>query len=229
MAANYGAHEVMEVHEVLTCAIDGINQMQMLRPLVRDQRLAQMLDHQLQFTLNEYNGMVQMIHQQGMGQATPYRAVKNAAQPVYGLDHPERMTPNMSANQMDDRDIASMLLGFHKSSAAKKMLAALECANPDIRRAMQQGAVNCSEQAYEVWQYMNKSGYYQVPTMKDVTTNTMMNLYETAGTTHQVGMQAMQGAQPVQGMNNTNLNNMGGMQGMNQPHSPMIHPGTLTQ
>jgi len=221
MAANYGAHEVMEVHEVLTCAIDGINQMQMLRPLVSDQRLGQVMDHQLQFAMSEYNNMVQMIHQQGMGQATPYRAVKNAAQPVYGLDNPERMTPNLSANQVDDRDISSILLGIHKASAAKKMLAALECANPDIRRAMQQGAVNCSEQAYEVWQYMNQSGYYQVPTMKDVTTNTMMNMYETAGNAQQAGMQPMQGINNMQGMNN--------MQGLNPTHNAMIHPSTLTQ
>jgi len=224
MAANYGAHEVMEVHEVLSCAIDGINQMQMLRPLVKDQRLGQIMDHQMQFAMNEYNNMVQMIHQQGMGQATPYRAVKNAAQPVYGLDNPERMTPNLSANQMDDRDISSILLGLHKTSSSKKMMAALECANPDIRRAMQQGAVNCSEQAYEVWQFMNQSGYYQVPTMKDVTTNTMMNLYETAGTTR---MQPMQSAQPVQGMNQ--MQGINNMQGMNPTHNATTYPGTLTQ
>jgi spore coat protein CotF len=226
VAANYGAHEVMEVHEVLTCAIDGINSMQMLRQQVRDQRLGQMMDHQLQFAINEYNNMVQMIHQQGMGQATPYRAVKSQSQPVYGLDNPERMTPNLTPNQIDDRDISSIVLGFHKASAGKKMLAALECANPEIRRAMQQGAVNCSEQAYEVWQYMNQSGYYQVPTMKDVTTNTMMEMYETAGNMQQAGMQGMQGMRPGQGMNMQGMNNMQG--GMNPTHS-MVTPNMLTQ
>ena len=47
---------------------------------------------------------------------------------------------------------------------------------------MQQGAINCAEQAYEIWQYMNEQGYYQVPTMKDVTTQTMSNIYQPAGT-----------------------------------------------
>ncbi|MGO4699306.1 spore coat protein [Paenibacillus sp. 2TAB26] len=44
-------------------------------------------------------------------------------------------------------------------------------ANPQLRTIMQQGAINCSEQAYEVWQYMNQSGYFQVPAMKKMTIN----------------------------------------------------------
>jgi spore coat protein CotF len=44
---------------------------------------------------------------------------------------------------------------------------------------LQQGAINCSEMAYETWQYMNQKGYYQVPTMKEQTTQTMMNAYTT--------------------------------------------------
>ncbi|RXT07014.1 spore coat protein [Ammoniphilus sp. CFH 90114] len=88
---------------------------------------------------------------------------------------------------MDDRDVASGMLGFHKSSACKKTTAYLECADPQIRRMIQQGAANCGEQAYEVWQYMNHRGYYQVPTMNEMTTNTVAHSYVTANTA-QMGM-----------------------------------------
>ncbi|MDN5361514.1 MAG: hypothetical protein PWP70_561, partial [Moorella sp. (in: firmicutes)] len=97
-----------------------------------------------------------------------------------GLDNPGTLTPNSSANEMDDRDVASGMLGCHKASATMRMVAALECADPELRRMIQQGAINCSEQAYEVWQYMNQKGYYQVPTMKEMTTSTMMNTYSSA-------------------------------------------------
>jgi spore coat protein CotF len=186
VAANLGAHEVMEIHEVLNGTVDAINQMQLLRQRVRDRRLAQILDHQLQFAVTGYNAMVDLLHRQGAGQAAPYRAVKSNFQPAYGLDHPGTVSPNTSPDELDDRDIASILLGLHKASAAKKILAALECANPEIRRAMQQGAINCAEQAYEVWQYMNEQGYYQVPTLKDVTTQTMSNIYQPFGTPQNV-------------------------------------------
>jgi spore coat protein CotF len=178
MTAQLGAHEVMEIHEVLSHAIDSINQFQLYRPYVRDQQLGAILDKQLQFMTQEYNGMVQALHQNGMGQGIQYRAPKNI-QPQYGLRQPQPQSPNTSPNQLDDRDVASGMLGAHKSSAVMKMMASLECTNPNLRGMLQQGAINCSEMAYETWQYMNQKGYYQVPTMKEQTTQTMMNAYTT--------------------------------------------------
>jgi spore coat protein CotF len=176
MAAQFGAHEMMDIHEVLSCTINDINTFQLLRPHVKDQQLAQMIDHQEQFMINDYNNLVQMLQSHGMGQAIPYRTPKNAS-PKYGLHQPETQTPNTSMNELDDRDISSIVLGCHKASASGRIKAALECADPNLRRVMQQGAINCSEQAYEVWQYMNQQGYYQVPTMKEMTTNTMIQSY----------------------------------------------------
>jgi spore coat protein CotF len=201
MAAQYGAHEVMEVHEVLTGEIDAINNFQLYRPHIRDQQLQQMLEHQLQFMMNEYQSFVQALNGQGMGQAVPYRAPRNAA-PVYGLRQPAPVAPNTSMEQLDDRDIASAMLSCHKSSAAKKMLATLECADPQIRRTMQQSAMNCAEQAYEVWQYMNQKGYYQVPTMKEMTTQTMLNTYTQPGMAAPMQMQT-QGMPQTQGIPQT--------------------------
>lgn len=220
MAANYGAHEVLELHEVLTTVINGINQIQLLRGHVQDQQLAQMIDHQSQFAVSEYNNLVNLVNQQGMGQATPYRAMKTA-QPSYGLQEPAHLSPNTSASQLDDRDISSIILGIHKASAGMKMIAALEVANPQIRRALQQSATNCSEQAYEVWTYMNQKGYYQVPTMKEMTTNTMMSIYEQAG-----GMgQSMQN----QNMQNQNMQNQAFSQHMNQHMQTPIQSNQIAQ
>lgn len=179
MAAEYGAHEIMEIHEVLNTAMDAIHNLQLYRPHVKDPQLAQILDHQLQFMMNAYNNMVQMVQMNGAGHAVPYRAPK-AFTPVYGLDNPAPQSPNTSPDQMDDRDVASGMLGIHKAGALRQMQGALETANPNLRYALQQGAVNCAEQAYEVWQYMNRKGYYQVPTMKEMTTNTMIGSYQTA-------------------------------------------------
>ncbi|MDW7676019.1 MAG: spore coat protein, partial [Bacillota bacterium] len=84
MAANYGAHEVMEVHEVLNTAIDGINNFQLYEPHVKDPELKRVLHKQLEFMNQEYNSMVQAIGQQGMGEAVPYRTPMNFS-PSYGL------------------------------------------------------------------------------------------------------------------------------------------------
>jgi spore coat protein CotF len=176
-AANYGAHEALEIHESLTTMIDGINLFQLYRPHVTDQELAQMLDRQLAFAHQEYNGLINLINHTGMQEALPYRAPKHVA-PQYGLRNPMPETPNASMNEMNDRDVASGMLCHHKSSASMKMIASLECANPQLRHALVQGSVNCNEMAYETWTYMNQSGYYQVPTMKEVTTQNVLNMYQ---------------------------------------------------
>lgn len=197
LAAHLGAHETVEIHEVLTSAINAIHTMQLYRPYARDPRLAQIMDKQLQFSINEYNHFVQTLQNiSGQSQTMTTSASPSASYsgtqtftPIYGLDNPPLQSPNMSPVQIDDRDVASSLLGIHKASASMKIIAALECANPQLRAMLQQSAINCSEQAYEIWQYMNRSGYYQVPTMKEMTTNTVLSRYETtAGSAPSTGL-----------------------------------------
>lgn len=183
MAAELGAHEVMELHEVLTDTIDGINQFQLYRPHVTDPQLRNILDNQISFMTQEYNNMVQTITQHSRSESIPYRRVKNVS-PSYGLNNPAPNAPNVSPDEMDDRDVASGALGCHKSSASLRMKASLEVGDPTIRRMLQQGAINCSEQAFEVWNYMNQKGYYQVPTMKPMTTSTFINTFNTAQMPH---------------------------------------------
>lgn len=191
MAAQFGAHEAMELNEVLCNTIDGINHFQLVRDIVQDPQLKSILDNQLQFMTQEYNNLVQAIHQRGMSQSIPYRSPKTAA-PKYGLRHPGTVAPNAAASDMDDKDVASGMLGCHKAGALIKMAAALEFADPQLRTMIQQSALNCAEQAYEVWNFMNQRGMYQVPTMMEMTTNTLMQTYNAnAGTTQQTNMAPM--------------------------------------
>lgn len=179
-AAHLGAHEVMEIHEVLSNTINCINTFQLYRPHVQDQQLATILDNQLRFAVQEYDNMVAVLNHRGAGQAVPYRPVNRSLTPMYGLRNPAPASPNASANAIDDRDVASAVLGCHKASATLRMHAALECADPELRRMLMQGANNCAEQAYEVFQWMNQKGYYQVPTLQVNTTQTMTTMYQPA-------------------------------------------------
>lgn len=183
MAAQYGAHEVMELHEVLTDTIDGINQFELYRPYAKDPQLQTIIDRHIQFMVQEYNNLVNALNQQGTGtNVTGYRTPRTnvGMSPTYGLRNPAAQTPNTSPHEMNDQDVASGMLGCHKASAIMRMMATQEIANPQFRRMLQQCAINSSEMAYEVFQYMNQKGYYQVPTMKEITTNTVLNTYQPA-------------------------------------------------
>lgn len=200
MAAQMGAHEIMELHEVLTDAIDGINQFELYRPHVQDQQLGSIIDKHISFMTQEYNTMVQALNQKGGNPGAPFRA-PGATEPVYGLRNPQPQSPSMNVRRLSDREVASGMLGCHKASAMVKTIATLECADPQLRRLVQQGINNCCEMAYETWQYMNQHKFYQVPTLAEQTTNTMLQSFQPISMQGMQGMQGMpQGPNPNQFM-----------------------------
>ncbi|MCM3442326.1 spore coat protein [Metabacillus halosaccharovorans] len=176
---NIGAHEIMECHEVLSCMINGINQFQLLQQHCQDQNLKNILQNQLSFMTNEYTAFVNTLQQKGnQGQLQSVQTSMKAT-PTYGIKmNGVPKAPNASLNQLNDRDVASLMLGTHKSGAVMKMHAALELTDSQMREMMTQSAKNCADQAYETWMYMNQKGYYQVPTFDQATTNAMINSYQ---------------------------------------------------
>ena len=180
MNRKFGAHEMMELHEVLTDTIDGINQFQLYRSHVQDDQLLNILDNQTQFMMQEYNSLVSMISSQGGHGSVPQRTLSGQQNfsPSYGMRQPEPEMPKTSMQMLEDRDVASGMLGCHKASALSRMHATLEIADTQIRHSIMQGANSCAEQAYELFQYMNQKGFYQVPTLAEQTTQTMMGMYQ---------------------------------------------------
>ena len=174
---NLGAHEVLMTHEVLTDMIDGINQFQLYQPHITDSQLQNIWSNQIQHMHNSYQNLVNYMHNKGGGQGVPYRTPRQFS-PKYGLRNPSPQQPNNSINQMDDRDVASGMLGCAKASACLYTTAALECADPTLRNMVSNCVQSAINQAYELFQYMNQKGMYQVPTLADRTTNTMANTYQ---------------------------------------------------
>ncbi|HEU5138638.1 MAG TPA: spore coat protein [Bacillales bacterium] len=177
----YGAHEMMEIHEVLTDTIDGINQFQLYAAYCQDPQLQNILQNQIRFMTDEYNQMLQTVKNHSE-MRSDYRMMQNTT-PAYGMNNAGAGTaemPNTSTQQMNDHDISSGMLGCAKASATLRMHAALECGDPEIRDMMVQGAANCADQAYETWTYMNNNGYYQVPTLPEQAERTIMNGYQPA-------------------------------------------------
>lgn len=163
-----GAHEVLELHEVLEGTVSSIHQFRLYQPNVRDHDLGTLLNTQVSFMLNEYDYLVSLSESISSIRGEAYRreALLHAV-PVYGLDGPHMIYPKPSIPQMTDRDIASGMLQVLKNGAVMKMRASLEVASRQLRDALLQASQNCSEQAYEVFLYMNRRGYYQVPVLSN--------------------------------------------------------------
>jgi spore coat protein CotF len=161
---NHGAHELLDVHEVLGAMIGGLNQYVLLRDQIQDPELLSIMDRQYPFMLDEYN-LTMEAYKTGHDPKHPTRSynMQIGNDTNYGIKPGEPKKPITSANEINDDIISSFMLSCHKAGAAGKTAAALECTNPVVRRVLQDSVPNCIEMAYEISLYQNKKGYYQVP------------------------------------------------------------------
>lgn len=193
----FGAHETMEVHECLMEKINLITHFNLYAKEAKNPQLLDMIMRHQQEEMMSYNEIVGLTR--GNSQFNPIPPNTNVSginnQHIqYGLNNPPQFTPNVDAS-LNDQEIAIAMLLCHKNAARNCTQATLECADPNLRRAMLNSAASCMNQAYEVFLFMNEQGLYQVPTMKNQTTQTFLNSYQPANSSFEnqynvpVGMQ----------------------------------------
>ncbi|MFS1511953.1 spore coat protein [Chengkuizengella sp. SCS-71B] len=176
----FGAHETMEVHEILNGSINMINHFSLYASQCQDHNLRQMIHNHIQTAVEGYDQLVAYTHDYNAANRSmqPYSQPNIQPQQVrYGLHQPQSHVPQ-TQGQLNDQQIIAGMLCLHKGSAKNHIAASLECADPNVREMLIHGAVNCANQAYEVFLFMNQQGYYQVPTMEDHTAKTYLHSYK---------------------------------------------------
>jgi spore coat protein CotF len=176
----FGAHETMEAHEILNEKMNMINHFSLYAQQAKNPQLRQMIDRHRQVAISAYDQLVAYTHDYNAAnyRMAPYQAPSIRPEHIqYGLNNPMAMAPQMQGT-MNDEQIVMGMLCFHKSSAKNHIAASLECADPNVRQMLVDGAVTCTNQAYEVFLFMNQNGVYQVPTMQDHTAKTYLHSYQ---------------------------------------------------
>lgn len=176
----FGAHETMEVHEILNEKINLINHFAIYLHSCQDPALRSMIDRHMQTAVRSYDELVAYTHDYSAARhkEQAYRMPQTSPQNLtYGLHNPGAVAPS-AQGRLNDIQIASAVLCAHKNSAKNQMSASLEAADPNVREMLVNGAVTCSNQAYEVFLLMNERGMYQVPKMDDHTAKTYLHSYQ---------------------------------------------------
>jgi len=177
---NHGGHELMDIHEVISEIIAGMNQSIVLRPHVKDPELLSILDNQYNFTLGMYNTIVESFNT-GHDPSVPtgrYQ-MQTGNNFKYGMTPGQPKKPMQNASELNDEAISGFLLGAQKGAAKCMTAAATETTNPVVRRVVADSIPNCIEMAYELSIYQNMHGYYQVPQFSQQDMHTMLNAYGT--------------------------------------------------
>lgn len=178
---NHGGHEMFDVHEVLSGAINTIDLYTMMSERVQDPELRDIIQRQKQFMTEEYNITLECFKSgQDPSQPTKSYKMKQGNDFVYGVKPSQPKKPMQSAAELNDEIISQSMLNAVKSGGVMKTNAAMESTNPVVRRVLADSLPNCIEMAYEISLYQNKHGYYQVPQLTQQDMQHMQNSYAEA-------------------------------------------------
>ncbi len=180
----FGAHETMEVHEILNETISMINHFSLYAEHAQNPQVSGLVERHLQAAIQHYEQLAAYTHNysaagswQGMQAQSLQMPAVSYQEIQYGLRRPSPAAPQMQT-RFNDQQILLAVLGCHKNSAKNHMNASLECADPNVRQMLMNGAVACANFAYETFLIMNQQGQYQVPTMNDHTAKTFLHAYQ---------------------------------------------------
>ncbi|MFD2613286.1 spore coat protein [Paenibacillus gansuensis] len=218
----FGAHETLEVHEILNEKVNMMNHFGLYATQAQSPQVSQMIDRHLQSAMVSYDQLVNYTHDYVEPQTSNkmHHVTETPVQQIqYGLNQPSPVSPQGGA-EFNDQQILAAMLSCHKNSAKNHMAKALECADPNLRQMLVNGAVQCTDQAYEVFLFMNEQGQYQVPTMKDHTAKTYLHTFQPS---NQAGM--MSGTAQTQGQNQ-GQSGYSAAQGYSQGMSGMSNMGS---
>lgn len=178
---NHGAHEILDVHEVLHGMVGAFNEYLMCEQNIKDQELLGILQHQRQFMTNEYNLLVECLKTgKEPSRGTTVYKMDQSNEVQYGLAPSQPTVPNQEVSQIGDKCVSGVMLSCMKSLSGIMTMAATECTNPVVRRVIADSIPNHIEMAYELFLYQNKKGYYQVPQFSQEDMAQLMNSYAPA-------------------------------------------------
>lgn len=178
MTNRLAAHEFLVTQECLRSLSANIELHSVLANTCQDQNLKQTLTRHIQQMVNSYSQGVNLLQGKGMNVTVQPPTFRTTYQPTIGLNNPTMTSPNPNANTLSDPAISTIILNQHKNGSVVAMFHANECVDPQIRMFHVNGANQCQQMAYEIWQWMNHQGYYQTPQLADHTMNTMIQAYQ---------------------------------------------------
>jgi spore coat protein CotF len=185
---NMAAHELLETSEALRTKAAEIEQHGLFVNQCQNQNLKGILQRHQQLMINAYQQGINLLQGKG-GQVTHTHPNFNVHNVEVGMENQTVLSgPNPNATVLSDQTMSTLSLNTHKSGAVNGMMWANECVDPQIRSYHVQGANLCQEMAYEIWHWMNQSGYYAAPSFDQSQVNQMTATFQPMANMNTNGM-----------------------------------------
>jgi spore coat protein CotF len=187
MNVRFGAHEFLETQELVRKLTGDIEFHAVCSEMTEDQELRSILNRHIQGMDHTYHQAINALQSKGINFNNINYGMHYHNEPNVGLHNPTMYPPNRNAQRLSDMTIATIILNTHKAGSIFGMQWANECVEPQLRQLHITSAVNCNAMAFEIWQFMNRKGFYQVP---QLAANAMQTMNEAFRTTYPTNLNA---------------------------------------
>jgi spore coat protein CotF len=176
------SHELHDLSELIAGCFNTVTCMSSFINQAQDPELKALLEKHFPLHVADYNLKVEFVQSQTTPDISKFQP--STLNPVLGsyIQAPVSVfpaaTPRTNVQQHNDREIATSYLLNQKSSAKNYAAAAVECANPDLRKFLENAFLNSSHHAYDMWQHMAKKGYYPLMAAPPQAIQTIASIYQ---------------------------------------------------
>lgn len=174
------SHELQELHELTLSCVNSLTNMGLFLNQAQDPELKAMLQRHFPYHVRDYNKKVEYLTE-AEGSESPFPVPPMADTMESHVVAPTApapvMVPRTDATALNDREIASAYLLTLKRAGREYAWAAMEMPHPEVRTFLEDAFRMCSHQAYDVWQWMAKRGYYPLQPAPEVSVRSIGAMY----------------------------------------------------
>lgn len=174
-----GSHEAHELNELLLSCTNSIQCMALFLNQATDPELRSMVARHYAVHVQDYNMKVEFANRQYSPDTLNVPSMTQAgAAAMPSMPQYPPLQPKVQLQRLDDRSIATSYLLTLKRAGREYAWAAFECSTPQLRTFLEDAFRMCSHQAFEVWQYMARKGFYPVIPASDEAMRSMQQIYQ---------------------------------------------------
>jgi spore coat protein CotF len=155
----YGAHEMLEAQELVRKLIADIEVHAVSSQMTGDRELKTILNRHIHGMEQTFQQTMNLLQTRGISMNHQSRRTTTST----GMQNHQITGHNNAMPMLSEMAMTTTILNSHKAGAMFGMQWANECVDPQLRHLLVTSANNCNMMAYEIWQYMNAKGLYQVP------------------------------------------------------------------
>jgi spore coat protein CotF len=176
------AHEAQELRELALSCCNSIVNMAYFRSHTKDPELRAMIERHFPFHVQDYNMKVEYLTKMEGAQTKLPLPDLNVALRSY-TESPSAnyspVTPRVDVQDFTDQEIATAYLLTLKRAGREYAWAAMDASHPQIRLFLEDAFRMSCRNAYDVWQWMVKKGYYPVAAAPQQELQTMGQVFQT--------------------------------------------------